>query len=110
MLDITYYLNTRTLFYLTTAITPHTQDLAWRQNGRRSPLFQFTKTRGPRVLVHCIVVNLGVLILVFNSLKLNGYSIHRHVLHYNILRSAHTLYLRVLYELRTNSYYFPIEP
>jgi hypothetical protein len=55
------------LFYQTTRITIPSDPSAWRQGAKRSPLFQFTVSRGPRVLVQRVAVNIRCLFTTFTQ-------------------------------------------
>jgi len=54
-------------FYLTTRITIPSDPSAWRQEAKHSPLFQFTVSRGPRVLVQRVAVNIRCLFTIFTQ-------------------------------------------
>jgi hypothetical protein len=55
------------LFYLATRFTLHADSFAWRQAAYLSSLFRFALSRGPRVLVECIAVNIWFLIAIFKG-------------------------------------------
>jgi hypothetical protein len=56
--------NARTVFYLTTRTTLHSNTSAWRQAQQRSPLFQRAVKRVPLILSHCTADNIKALLIM----------------------------------------------
>jgi hypothetical protein len=52
---------------MTTCITLHSDRFTWRLAALCSPLFQFAVSRGPRVKVQCIAVNIVCLVIIFED-------------------------------------------
>jgi len=62
-----FFDHTGVSFYPTTRITIISDRSAWYQGAKRSPLFQFTVSRGPRVLVYRVTVDIRCLFTIFTQ-------------------------------------------
>ena len=64
------YCSTKTSFYLTTRLTLHSK----RETVQQSPLFRFTRSKGPCALAQCNAVNIRSSLVIFKDA---GYGLFR---------------------------------
>jgi hypothetical protein len=68
--DSSSYCGTKTSFYLTTRLTLHSK----RETVQQSPLFRFTRSKGPYALAQCNAVNIRSSLVIFEDA---GYGLFR---------------------------------